>query len=106
MQHPVEEAELERVKAKMELGALHGMESCDGRAEQIGFYETVSGDPRGAMARLDALRRVTVTDLRRVARRYLVQEARSVILVRAALAEEGVEAAEMEDVTGERQVAP
>ncbi len=103
---PVDRAELERAKSRMELSALHGMESCDGRAEQIGFYEVVTGDPLGALHRLAALRRVTVADLLRVARRYLVKEARSVVLVRAALAgEEGAEEAP-EALTGERQVAP
>jgi zinc protease len=107
-QDPVEEAELARARARIELGALHGMESCDGRAEQIGFYEIVLGDPLGALRRLEALRRVTITDLRRVARRYLVKEARSVVLVRASLAGEdgGEEGPEQEDLTGERQVSP
>ncbi|MCS6900655.1 MAG: pitrilysin family protein [Myxococcales bacterium] len=103
---PVDRTELERAKARMELSALHGMESCDGRAEQIGFYEVVTGDPVGALARLTPLRRVTVTDLLRVARRYLVKEARSVILVRAALARrEAPLEGSVEDVTGERQIS-
>lgn len=108
VQGPVDAGELERAKARLELGALHGMESCDGRAEQIGFYEVVTGDPLGALGRLAALRRVTVTDLLRVARRYLEREARSVVLVRASLGheEDAAGATPAEDVTGERQVAP
>jgi len=84
---PVAEAELARAKARFELGALQGMESCSGRAEQIGFYETVLGDPTGALSRLRVIRRLTVTDLLRVARRYLTPSSRTTILVRAALAD-------------------
>lgn len=105
VREPVQEDELERVKAKIELAALHGMESCDGRAEQIGFYEVVTGDPLGALLRLKMLRKVTRTDLLRVARRYLVQGSRSVILVRAALgAELGQEEVQGEELA-EGQVA-
>lgn len=86
---PVSEAELDRAKARFELGALQGMDSCSGRAEQIGFYEVVCGDPVGALDRLRAIRRLGVSDLLRVARRFLVPASRTTLLVRAALNEEG-----------------
>ncbi len=82
---PVAEEELERAKARFELGALQGMDSCSGRAEQMGFYEVVCGDPTGALERLRLVRRLTVGDLLRAARRYLVTESRTTLLVRAAL---------------------
>lgn len=86
---PVSEAELDKVKARVELSLLHSLETANGKAEQIGFYETVLGDPAGAFTRLEAYRRATVTDLLRAARRYLLPSQRSIIEVEpdAAMAE-------------------
>jgi zinc protease len=78
---PVSHAELDRAKARLELSALQGLETVSGKAEQIGFYETVLGDPAALFEKLAAYRRVTVGDLLRVARRYLVNTARTVIEV-------------------------
>lgn len=78
---PVSQGELDRAKARLELGALQGLETVAGKAEQIGFYETVLGDPAALFSKLEAYRRVTVGDLLRVARRYLVPTARTVIEV-------------------------
>ncbi len=74
---PVTPAELDRAKARLELSTLQGLESVAGKAEQIGFYETVLGDPNELFHRLEAYRRVTLSDLLRVARRYLVSSART-----------------------------
>ncbi len=78
---PVCEAELDRAKARIELSVLQGLETVAEEAEQIGFYETVLGDPAALFERLAAYRRTTVGDLLRVARRYLVSSARTVIHV-------------------------
>jgi zinc protease len=74
-------AELARAQAKLELSTVQGLETVSGKAEQIGFYETVLGDPAALFHRLLAYRRVTTSDLLRVARRYLVASARSIIEV-------------------------
>jgi zinc protease len=76
---PVEE--LDKAKARVELAVLQGLETVSGKAEPIGLYETVLGDPAALFERLAAYRRVTVGDLLRVARRYLVRSARTVIEV-------------------------
>jgi zinc protease len=76
---PVTTAELDKVKAKVELALVQSLETSSGKAEQIGFYNTVLGDPGGAFSRLDAYRRTTRSDLLRVARRYLVNERRTLI---------------------------
>lgn len=78
---PVTEAELDKAKARIELSVLQGLETVSGKAEQIGFYETVLGDPAALFDRLAAYRRATAGDLLRVARRYLVSSARTVIHV-------------------------
>ncbi len=73
--------ELERAKARLELGGLQSLDTASGKAEQIGFYDTVLGDPAGAFRRLEAYRRVTAGDVRRVARRFLVRRARTIVHV-------------------------
>jgi zinc protease len=78
---PVSAAELERAKARLELGTLQGLETVSGKAEQIGFYETVLGDPAALFEKLGAYRRASIGDLLRVARRYLVETARTVVEV-------------------------
>ena len=71
-----------RVKARMELSSLQSLESAGGKAEQIGFWEVLAGNPAGALQRLSEVAKVSVTDVLRAARRYLRAESRSVILVR------------------------
>lgn len=78
---PVTAEEIERVRARAELGLLRGLETCGGRAEQIGFFETVLGEPAGAFKRLEQIRKTTLSDLLRVARKYLRKQSRSVIEV-------------------------
>src|SRR5215472_11084778 len=77
----VSDDELARAKARVELALLQSMETTGGKAEQIGFYETVLGDPCAAFRRLEAYRRATPADLRRVARRYLVPRSRTLVRV-------------------------
>ena len=47
------------------------METAGGKAEQIGFYETVVDDGAAVFDRLAAYREVTADDVKRVASRYL-----------------------------------
>lgn len=78
---PVTEEELDKAKARVELAVLQGLETVGGKAEQIGFYEIVLRDPAALFEKLEAYRRASVGDLLRVARRYLVGSARTVIEV-------------------------
>jgi zinc protease len=77
----IEPEELDRAKARLELGLLQSLETAAGKAEQIGFYDTVLGDPTAAFRRLERYRRVTAGELRTAARRWLVQGARTLIRV-------------------------
>jgi zinc protease len=77
----VGEEELARAKARLELGMLQQLETIPGKAEQIGFFESVMGDPAIAFDRVEAFRRCTASDLRRAARRYLVDHARTIVRV-------------------------
>jgi zinc protease len=73
--------ELEKAKSRLELGFLQGMETVSGKAEQIGFYDTVLGDAGAGFARLELYRTVTAKDVLRVAKTYLVDTHRTVIHV-------------------------
>jgi zinc protease len=86
--------ELARAKARLELGMLQQLETIPGKAEQIGFFETVIGDPSYAFPRVDAFRRSTVGDLRRAARRYLLSGARTIVRVLPEAAGSPAEAAQ------------
>jgi zinc protease len=77
------ESELEKAKNRLELGFLHGMETASGKAEQIGFYETVLGDAGKIFEQLDSYRKVTRDELVSVATRLLLPERRTTIFVRA-----------------------
>ncbi|MDF2694136.1 MAG: Protease precursor [Labilithrix sp.] len=77
----VSSEELDRAKARLELGLLQSLETTSGKAEQIGFYDTVLGDPAAAFRRLERYRRVTAGEVRTAARRYFVDEARTLIRV-------------------------
>jgi zinc protease len=73
--------ELARAQARLELGLLQSLETASGKAEHIGFYDTVLGDPAAAFRRLEAYRRVTTGQLRTAARRYLLDDARTLVRV-------------------------
>jgi zinc protease len=91
---PISNEEIERARARTELGLIAGLETAEGKASTIGFYETVLGRPAAAFERLDAIRRLGPSDLLRAARRYFSDSARSVIFVRAELAGQAQKAAE------------
>jgi zinc protease len=83
----IEPEEIERARARFELGLLVGLDTMDGKASTIGFHETLLGRPAAAFDRLDAIRLVDASELRRVARRYFDNSARSVVFVRTPSAE-------------------
>ncbi|MDH5674106.1 MAG: insulinase family protein [Myxococcales bacterium] len=80
----VSEDELERVKSRAELGFLMAMETASGKAEQLGFYETVLGDAALLFTRLEQYRRVSTADVRRVCARFFESRRRTRIEVRPA----------------------
>jgi zinc protease len=86
---PVTEQELQRARARLELGLVAGLANIEGKASTLGFYETVLGRPAGGFERLEAMRRVDASDVRRAARRYLVDTQRTVLLVRSNTATSG-----------------
>ncbi len=77
----VPQSELDKVKNRVELGFLQGLETTGGRAEQLGFFETVAGDAEALFQRLEALRAVKPRDIQRVARRVFETRRRTRIEV-------------------------
>ena len=73
--------DLARVKSRAELGFLLALETASGKAEQIGFYETVLGDAGQIFERLAHFRAVTADDVLRVARRVFDKHSRTRIEV-------------------------
>ncbi len=63
--------ELEKAISQLELSFLHSMETAGGKAEQIGFYETVANDGAAVFDRLEAYRDVTADDVKRAVAKYL-----------------------------------
>ncbi|MAQ14677.1 MAG: peptidase M16 [Sandaracinus sp.] len=78
----VSERELLKSQSRLELGVLTSLETAGGKAEQIGFDDTVVGDPTASFARLDAYRAVTLDDLRHIAGTYLRRRSSTTVLVR------------------------
>jgi zinc protease len=79
---PVTTEEIERAISRIELGLLASLDTVDGKASTLGFYETILGRPAAAFERLEAMQRSDASDLLRVARRFLNPDRRAVIFVR------------------------
>lgn len=78
---PVPASELSKVESRLELFFLSQVETTGGKAEQIGYGETVADDPGHAFVRLGELRRITPEDVMRVAKTYLRPGRRSIVHV-------------------------
>jgi zinc protease len=75
-------AEIERARARMELGLWSSLETVDGKASTLGFYEVVLGQPNAAFERMALTARLSQSDLLRAARRYLDPHRRSIVIAR------------------------
>ena len=60
------------------------METAAGKAEQIGFYDSVLEDPSAVFARAEAYRSMSPADVQRVAKRLFDGRARVVVEVQPA----------------------
>jgi len=85
---PISLDELMRARNRTELGLIAGMETAEGKASSIGFYETTLGLPAASFSRLAQLEAVTEAALLDVARRYFEKSQRTVIFVRSKGSEE------------------
>ncbi|MGH7895406.1 MAG: M16 family metallopeptidase [Candidatus Binatia bacterium] len=78
---PVAPAELQKAKRQLRAELVRSMKTVSGKANQLGFFETVFGDYRALFGLEDAWEAVTADDVQRVVRRYLVPAGRTVVVL-------------------------
>ncbi|MGH7886469.1 MAG: M16 family metallopeptidase [Candidatus Binatia bacterium] len=74
---PVSDKELQKAKNQIEAAFVFAQDSIFGQAMKIGYYE-IAGGWRQMNEYLDGIRKVTREDLRRVAKKYLDRDRRTV----------------------------
>jgi predicted Zn-dependent peptidase len=74
----VDEATMNRIKTKTRAGLIHRLDSNSGMAEALTSYFVNYGDWRKLFTAIDDIAKVTADDVQRVARLYLIPEARTV----------------------------
>lgn len=79
---PVSDDELQRAKARVELGLLSSLETAHGKGDQLGFYAQITGKVSGAFERLDEYRALSADDLLRAAQRFLDPNRRVLVHVK------------------------
>jgi zinc protease len=96
----VTQSELNRAQARFELGMLHGLETADGKANTIGFYDCLLQSPAAAFDRLVASSGVSPDEVLTFARHYLTPEQATTVIVRPNGEDaEAAEAAEADEET-------
>jgi predicted Zn-dependent peptidase len=78
---PVPDAELAKAKTQLQADSLRAMKTVSGKANQLGFFETVLGDYRALFRLEDEWGAVTAADVQRVAAKYLVPAKRTVVVL-------------------------
>ncbi|TMB05759.1 MAG: insulinase family protein [Deltaproteobacteria bacterium] len=78
---PVPDDELAKAKRQLRAEYVEGLKTVSGKANKLGFFETVFGDYRALLGLEDAWRAVTADDVQRVARTYLVPTHRTVVVL-------------------------
>ena len=81
LQADVPDAELEKVRAQLELSALSPMDTAAGKAEQIGFYDALFDDPSRFFSRVEAYRSLTPESIRHAARMVFKKNRRTLVRV-------------------------
>ena len=78
----IPEEELAKSRHQLELAMVGAMETAGGKAEQIGFDDTVVGDPVASFQRLERYRTITEDEVRSVAAEVLRKKSSTTVLVR------------------------
>jgi predicted Zn-dependent peptidase len=76
---PVSETELQKAKNILEAGFLRSLKTNNGRADQIGYYETAFGGYEAMFTVLEKYRAVTAEDIMRVMGAYFNRKNRTVV---------------------------
>ncbi len=80
-------AELGRVRKQMRANTLRGLQSNEGLASLLSYFEAVAGDWRYAVTHLDVLEEITAEEVRRTAALYLTDRNRTVVALETAVEE-------------------
>lgn len=80
----VTDAELERAKTRARATLVRQLQSRNGVASLLAYYEVVTGDWRNLFRRLDALASVTSDDIQRVVQETFVPSNRTVVMIETA----------------------
>jgi predicted Zn-dependent peptidase len=70
--------ELKKAKTRSRAGLIRQLASNSGLAEQLTFYEVVTGDWRNLFKQLDKINQVTAEDIQRLAKEYFATKNRTV----------------------------
>ena len=73
--------ELAKAKTRARAGLIRQLDSNSGLAEQITFYEVVTGDWRNLFTQLDQIEKVTADDIQRVVKEYFTKKNRTVGII-------------------------
>jgi zinc protease len=68
---PISQEELNRAKTQLQTSYIYGNQDITSQANQLGYNQTVSGDYRYSDRYLQAIDKVTIADIQRVAKLYL-----------------------------------
>jgi zinc protease len=78
---PVPDDELAKAKTQLQADSLRAMKTVSGKANQLGFFETVLGDYRALFRIEDEWNAVSAADVQRVATKYLIPAKRTVVVL-------------------------
>ncbi len=84
---PVTQEELNKAKTRARAGLIRQLDSNEGLAQQLTFYEALTGDWRNLFKQLDQINAVTAEDIQRVAKTYFTTKNRTVGVIQTTGAE-------------------
>ena len=84
---PVTQEELNKAKTRARASLIRQLDSNQGLARQLTFYEVLTGDWRHLFEQLEQIEQVTAADIQRVAKMYFTTRNRTVGVIKTASAE-------------------
>lgn len=78
---PISDKDLQKAKNQLESEFIMGMESNKNRATEVGYFEIDTGDYTNIYKEGDGYQVVTAADVMRVAKKYLISNGRTVIVL-------------------------
>lgn len=79
---PVSSRELDKAKNQMRADYIKGLDSNEGLAGTLSYYESLLGDWRYFTTHIDVIEKITADDVMRVAKKYLLKENRTAAVLK------------------------